>query len=107
MKEMNWKANRPIVISWLTMIVLLGFLTTNAISQPTVVSISPDNWWSWVPVNTNITIQFSESMDTASVEGFFEMEDEYNDEIIGTFSWSETAAPNDTVTFIPDKTLRY
>jgi hypothetical protein len=107
MKEMVWKANRPIVISLLTMIILSVVLATNAISRPTVVWTSPGNWWWSVPVNTNITIQFSESMDRASVEDFFELEDDHDNEIGGAFIWNQTVSPDDTVTFIPHDTLRY
>jgi len=47
------------------------------------------------------------TMDRGSVEGFLEMEDEYANEVDGTFSWSQTVLPDDTVTFIADETLRY
>jgi hypothetical protein len=73
--------------------------------QPTVVLTSPDDRSVGQSVNTDITIQFDMTMDTTSL--YFEMEDDYENEIDGTFSWSTTVSPNDTVTFTPDNTLRY
>jgi len=35
------------------------------------------------------------------------MEDDYENGIDGTFGWSQTVNPDDTVTFTPDNTLRY
>jgi len=72
---------------------------------PTVVSKSPDDRSVGQSVNTAVTIQFDMTMDTGSL--YFELEDEYWNEIDGTFSWSQTVDPDDTVTFTPDNTLRY
>jgi len=61
--------------------------------QPVVVSASPTG--TGVALNTLIVIQFSESMNTASVEGVFMLVPNAGPL---SYSWSQTAFPDDTVT---------
>ncbi|RLF53479.1 MAG: hypothetical protein DRN28_07000, partial [Thermoplasmata archaeon] len=76
-------------------------------NPPSIVSVNPaDKSWH-IPINTQITIQFSETMDKGSVEDSFCLEDEYGQEIEGTFEWSSTDKTDDTVTFTPSSPLRY
>jgi len=74
------------------------FTTEEAIAPtpPTVIYKSPTG--TNVPVDTTITITFSELMDTSSVEAAFLI----SPSVAGTISWNEA-----TVTFTPDANLEY
>jgi len=71
--------------------------TTEDITSPTVISKDPDDGDENVPVGTNITVTFSEPMNTANTEFAFSL-----DSVVGTFSWS---AGDTILTFDPDDDL--
>jgi len=70
-------------------------------TPPSVDSISPADVSTDVPITTNISISFSEQMDTGSVQSAFTLSDGYS-KVSGTFSWS-----GDTITFNPSDDLGY
>jgi hypothetical protein len=70
-------------------------------TPPSVDSVSPFNGAIDVPVTANISISFSEQMDTGSVEGAFTLSDG-TEELSGTYSWS-----GETMTFQPGVGLSY
>jgi hypothetical protein len=72
---------------------------------PTIVSISPGDGQVSVPIDTTVVIQFDKEMNTASVENNVEIEDQFENEVQGTFSWNDPT--NDTVTFTPNQSLDY
>lgn len=63
---------------------------------PTIIANSPTG--TNVPVDTKISLTFSELMNTDSVEGAFSMQPS----VLGTFSWSNTK-----LVFTPNKELKY
>ena len=65
--------------------------------DPVVVSNSPGHWASSVPTYSPIVLQFSDSMNTNSVQAAFSAVPS----VSGSFNWSSTVAPNDTLTFTP------
>jgi glycosidase len=65
--------------------------------DPAIVSNSPAHWTANVPASSPVVLQFSDSMNTGSVQAAFSA----NPSVSGSFSWSSTAAPNDTMTFTP------
>jgi glycosidase len=65
--------------------------------DPVVVSSSPAHWAANVSAFSPVVLQFSDSMNTGGVQSAFSAMPPLN----GTFSWSSTAAPNDTMTFTP------
>ncbi len=65
--------------------------------DPVVMSNSPSHWTANVPANSPVVLQFSDSMNPASVQLAFST----SPSVIGSFSWSSTVAPNDTMTFTP------
>src|SRR5215469_3686297 len=65
--------------------------------DPVVVSNSPAHWTANVPAKSPVVLQFSDSMNTGSVQVAFST----SPPVSGSFSWSSTAAPNDTMTFTP------
>jgi alpha-amylase len=66
-------------------------------TDPVVVSNSPAHWTASVPVFSPIVLQFSDSMNTGSVQSAFSA----SPPVSGTFNWSSTVVPNDTMTFTP------
>jgi hypothetical protein len=74
---------------------------------PTVVSVSPAHGAVLVPIGSSIVIQFSMQMYRPSVEYEVGLEDQYGNFIPGTFAWSSTVFPDDTVTFTPAQDLDY
>ena len=74
---------------------------------PVVVSVSPAHHEVRVPVDTTIVIQFSMQMYRQSVENEVGIEDQYENSVPGTFIWSKTVHPDDTVTFTPAQNLNY
>jgi len=91
---------------------LLWDFTTEAqpdTTSPFIVSTMPVNGASNVPINTNIRIVFSESMDTLSVENAFSYTDGSRTwtKADGTITWQATATKNDTMTFNPTNNLAY
>jgi glycosidase len=64
---------------------------------PVVMNNSPAHWAANVSAFTSITLQFSDSMNTGSVQSAFNT----IPPVSGTYSWSSTIAPNDTMTFTP------
>jgi glycosidase len=65
--------------------------------DPVVVSNSPAHWTANVPGASPVALQFSDSMNTGSVQAAFST----SPSMSGSFSWSSTVAPNDTMTFTP------
>jgi glycosidase len=65
--------------------------------DPVVVSNSPSHW-STNATSSPIVLQFSESMDTNSVQAAFRTAPA----VSGSFSWSSVNAANDTMTFTPN-----
>jgi type IV pilus assembly protein PilY1 len=70
-------------------------------TPPNVGSVSPADSDTDIPITTNISVTFSEQMDTGSVQSAFSLSDGSN-EVSGTFSWS-----GDTMTFNPSNDLGY
>jgi hypothetical protein len=70
-------------------------------TPPNVDSVSPADSDTDIPISTNISVTFSEQMDTGSVQSAFSLSDGSN-EVSGTFSWS-----GDTMTFNPSNDLGY
>ena len=66
--------------------------------DPVVVGNSPGHWAAAVPTFSPIVLQFSESMDTNSVQSAFTTTPPAS----GSFSWSGVQAANDTMTFTPN-----
>ena len=65
--------------------------------DPVIVGNSPAHWTENVSAFSPIVLQFSDSMNTSSVQSAFSTVPP----VSGAFSWSSTAAPNDTMTFTP------
>ncbi len=65
--------------------------------DPVVVSNSPAHWATNIPVSSPIVLQFSQGMDTQSVQSAFLTVPP----VSGSFAWSNRSAANDTVTFTP------
>lgn len=65
--------------------------------DPTVIGNSPAHWAAGVTAFAPIVLQFSDSMNTGSVQAAFSTSPLVN----GSFSWSSTVEPNDTMTFTP------
>jgi glycosidase len=65
--------------------------------DPVVVSNSPAHWTASVPAFAPVVLQFSDSMNPASVQAAFST----IPSVSGSFSWSSTVEPNDTLTFTP------
>ena len=104
--------NRRLLISigfFITFILSIVIPSSNvhAADYPVVVAVSPADGEVRVPIDTDIVIQFDKQMDTNSVENNVEIIDQFENEIQGTFSWSATVHPNDTVTFTPTQSLEY
>ena len=77
--------------------------TTGAIidiTPPTVGPVSPADWEIDILIDVNISITFSEPMNTSSVEDAFSLSDGTN--ISGTFGWN-----GNTMTFNPSNNLNY
>ena len=70
-------------------------------TPPSVDSVSPSNGAIDIPITTNVSISFSEQMDTGSVQGAFSLSDG-TDVVSGTYSWS-----GETMTFYPGGDLSY
>jgi alpha-amylase len=66
--------------------------------DPVVINNSPAHWTTNVPTSSPIVLQFSESMDTNSVQAAFST----TPPVSGSFSWSAANAVNDTMTFTPN-----
>jgi alpha-amylase len=66
--------------------------------DPVVANNSPSHWATNVPNYSPIVLQFSESMDTNSVQAAFST----IPSVSGSFSWSSVIEPNDTMTFTPN-----
>jgi hypothetical protein len=94
------------LVSIFTAIIVPCF-DAHAADYPTVVVVTPADQEVRVPIDTTIVIQFDKEMDTDSVENSFEVFDQFENEIEGTFSWSTTVLTNDTVTFTPTQNLDY
>lgn len=69
---------------------------------PWVESVNPDNAAPDVQINTNVSITFSEPMNTTSTENAFLLSDGSMPPVNGTFSWN-----GNTMTFDPDNDLAY
>ena len=65
--------------------------------DPVVTSVTPAHDALGIGTASTITLAFSRSMDTASVQSAFST----SPVTTGTFAWSTTALPNDTMTFTP------
>jgi hypothetical protein len=71
----------------------------------TLVNVAPANGATGVATSTSITLTFNHSMNTSSVNSStlpVMVGWNSNQEIAGTYSFSTTTVPNDTVTFAPD-----
>jgi glycosidase len=66
--------------------------------DPVVVNNSPAHWMANVSAFSPIILQFSDSMNTGSVQSAFSTVPPAS----GTFNWSSTVVPNDTMTFTPN-----
>ncbi|HTR41676.1 MAG TPA: alpha-amylase family glycosyl hydrolase [Pseudomonadales bacterium] len=66
-------------------------------TDPVVTGNSPAHWTTNVPPGSPVVLQFSDSMDTNSVQAAFST----SPSVSGSFSWASAVAPNDTMTFIP------
>jgi len=97
-------ANLLIALSILSMVVLASFPGTSWSAVSTFTSTPADKSKN-IPVNTTITIQFSESMDPSSYFNFG-FEDEWGRKVAGTYQWSTTAHASDTLKFTPAQALR-
>jgi len=93
---------------WVVLIsILLGISAEGSWAQsPSVVSQSPADQSLNVLINTNITIQFSMTMNPASSQIY--LENEYGNDVMGTVQWRTTNPlnPNDTLVFIPQNGLK-
>ena len=65
--------------------------------DPVVTNNSPAHWQANVPANSPLVLQFSDSMNPGSVQSAFTTSPSVN----GSFNWSSTITPNDTMTFTP------
>lgn len=98
----------------LILILFLGLWTLGCEDEdkvsPEILSISPTNGSTSVAKTTEITVEFSESMDKMSCESRFalimgdldDMPDNFNDGMHGTFDWDSDGL---MMTFYPDSTL--
>ena len=67
------------------------------LSSPTITGVLPQNGASGVPVDTSISITFSEAMDRSSVERAFFI----SPKVKGSFTWADN-----TLVFTPEKKLK-
>lgn len=82
--------------------VMINFATDVPDTQPPViVSINPTNNETGVPSGQNITIQFSEKMDTNSVQSAFSLLDNVDKPVTGSFYWAEN-----NLIFQPDNVMK-
>ena len=102
---MTWDSDT--VINNMNYSSLRTFTINSYAEYPTVVSVTPADKTVRVAVDTQIIVQFSKQMDRQSVEDNVELKDGFENEIPGTFSWSGTVYPDDTVTFTPAQDLAY
>jgi glycosidase len=65
--------------------------------DPVVISNSPSHWATNIPDSSPIVLQFSQGMDTNSVQSAFLTVPS----VSGSLAWSSQSAVNDTVTFTP------
>lgn len=97
------------IIAMVVLGILLGFMVgceilqqvtggNEATTPPRVVSVSPPDGATGVPINTSIIIEFSETMDEGATEGSITIVPS----IDGTFSWSSQSS---VLTFTPDGNL--
>jgi methionine-rich copper-binding protein CopC len=106
MKKKEGRKRAVLIEGVLLIIALFGLSAQNSWAQiPTVVSTNPAANYIGSPINTNVTLQFSTSMNTGFYS--FELEDEYGNNISGTTQWGTTSVANDTFIFTPDRALRY
>lgn len=68
------------------------------ISSPTIISTSPNNGTTAAPINTNVSLFFSDSMDTTATENAFSI----LPAIIGKYSWDSSEK---NMSFKPDVNL--
>jgi hypothetical protein len=102
---MTWDSDT--VINNMNYSSLRTFTINPYVEYPIVVSVTPADKTVRVAVDTSIVIQFSKQMDRQSVEHNVEIADDYDNDVDGTFSWSSTVYPDDTVTFTPGQNLAY
>ena len=77
----------------------LGVWAHTASADHNIISLYPADESYDIPINANIQVQFAASMDTGTVG--IEFDDEYGNEIDGSYHWSTTTNPDDTLLFIP------
>ena len=68
--------------------------------DPVVTAIAPAHWAANVSPFSPVALQFSKSMNTASVQAAFST----TPAVSGSFAWSSVNATNDTMTFTPSST---
>jgi len=92
-------------ISVVLISILLGIFADISWAQsPYVVTQSPGPNAINVLINTQITVQFNMTMDTASA--WIELEKEDDGDVMGTVQWRSTVFTNDTLVFVPQNALK-
>jgi len=105
MDKMGTRIGRILSILGILVVVLVGIFAEGSWAQPPdIVSTTPGERSINVLTNVIITVQFSTSMDTNATE--IDVEDEWDDDVLGTVQWATTSLPNDTLRFIPTNALK-